>query len=50
MALARDAEGSVSAVAMERAWPEPEQRTRCLAALVADGLLAPSGEGYALPG
>jgi len=50
MALARDAEGVVPARAMERAWPEQEQRTRCLAALVADGLLTPSGDGYALPG
>jgi A/G-specific adenine glycosylase len=50
MALARDAEGSVSAPALEGAWPEPEQRTRCLAGLVADGLLMPSGDGYALPG
>ena len=43
MALARDAEGTVPALAMERAWPEPEQRTRCLAGLVADGLLVPNG-------
>ena len=50
MALARDAEGSVPAQEMERAWPEPEQRTRCLAGLVTDGLLVPSGAGYALPG
>ncbi len=50
MALAREAEGSVPARAMERAWPELEQRTRCLAGLVADGLLVPSGDGYALPG
>ena len=50
MALARDAEGSVPVRAMERAWPEPEQRKRCLAGLVADGLLTPSGDGYALPG
>jgi A/G-specific adenine glycosylase len=50
MALARDAEGSVSAVAMERAWPEPEQRARCLSGLVTDGLLMPSGDGYTLPG
>jgi len=50
MALARDAEGSVPARAMERAWPEPAQRTRCLAGLVADGLLTQSGDGYALPG
>jgi A/G-specific adenine glycosylase len=35
---------------MQQAWPEPEQRTRCLTGLVADGLLVPSGDGYALPG
>jgi A/G-specific adenine glycosylase len=34
---------------MERAWPEPEQRIRCLTGLVADGLLVPSDGGYALP-
>jgi A/G-specific adenine glycosylase len=50
MALARDAEGTVPALAMERAWPELGQRTRCLAGLVADGLLVPNGDGYALPG
>lgn len=50
MALARDAVGSVPLGAMERAWPEPEQRRRCLAALVADGLLVSSDSGYALPG
>jgi A/G-specific adenine glycosylase len=50
MALARDAEGSVATRAMERAWPEPEQRTRCLAGLVADGLLVSTDGGYALPG
>jgi A/G-specific adenine glycosylase len=50
MALAREAEGPVPARAMERAWPEPEQRTRCLAGLVADGLLTASDDGYALPG
>jgi A/G-specific adenine glycosylase len=49
MALAREAEGSVSAPAMERAWPEPEQRARCLAALVVDGLLVRRADGYALP-
>jgi A/G-specific adenine glycosylase len=50
MGLARDADGAVPARAMERAWPEPEQRARCLAGLVADGLLTPCGDGYALPG
>jgi A/G-specific adenine glycosylase len=49
MAVARDAEGAVPARAMERAWPEPEQRIRCLTGLVADGLLVPSDGGYALP-
>jgi A/G-specific adenine glycosylase len=49
MALVREAEGAVPARAMERAWPEPEQRIRCLTGLVADGLLVPSGDGYALP-
>ncbi len=49
MALARDADGAVPRRAMERAWPEPEQRARCLASLVADGLLVPSDGGYALP-
>ena len=50
MALARDVDGSVPVRALERAWPEPQQRTRCLAGLVADGLLVPSADGYALPG
>jgi A/G-specific adenine glycosylase len=50
LALARDAVGPVSVPATERAWPEPEQRVRCLASLVADGLLTPVGDGYALPG
>ncbi len=50
MALARDVDGSVATRAMERAWPESEQRTRCLAGLVADGLLVSTDQGYALPG
>jgi len=49
MAVARDAEGAVPERAMERAWPEAEQRIRCLTGLVADGLLVPSDGGYALP-
>ena len=49
MALAREAEGVVSARAMERAWPDVDQRTRCLGSLVADGLLVPSDGGYSLP-
>jgi A/G-specific adenine glycosylase len=49
LALARETEGSVSARGMERAWPEPEQRARCLAGLVDDGLLVGLAGGYALP-
>jgi A/G-specific adenine glycosylase len=50
MALARDAHGAVSARGMERGWPDPDQRGRCLDSLVDDGLLVASGDGYALPG
>jgi A/G-specific adenine glycosylase len=49
MALARDAEGAVSARGMERAWPDDDQRTRCLASLLDDGLLVAVTGGYALP-
>lgn len=49
MALARAAEGPVPRPAMEQAWPEAEQRRRCLGSLVADGLLVPTDDGYALP-
>lgn len=49
MALARDAEGAVSARGMERAWPEDEQRARCLRSLLDDGLLVAVAGGYALP-
>jgi A/G-specific adenine glycosylase len=50
LAVARDSRGPVAESAMVRAWPEPDQRARCLASLVADGLLARSGRTYALPG
>ncbi len=50
MALAREAHGTVSARAMERGWPDPDQRGRCLGSLVADGLLVVTDAGYALPG
>ena len=46
----RDADGPVHVSRLEAAWPEASQRERCLAALVADGLLVPAGEtAYALP-
>jgi A/G-specific adenine glycosylase len=50
MALARDADGPVSARGMIRAWLDDVQRARCLDSLLADGLLVHAGGGYALPG
>lgn len=50
MALAREAYGAVSAPGMERAWPDADQRIRCLGSLVNDGLLVASDGGYVLPG
>jgi A/G-specific adenine glycosylase len=50
MAVTRDAHGVVPAHRMEPAWPDEVQRTRCLASLVADGLLVVADHGYALPG
>lgn len=50
MALAREAESSVSAAQVEAAWPQAEQRERCLAGLEADGLLTQVVPGrWALP-
>lgn len=50
MALAREAD-SVAAERVEAAWPDREQRERCLAGLVADGLLTQVTPGrWALPG
>lgn len=49
MAVVRDAEGAVPRPRLAQAWVEAAQRERCLASLVADGLLVPDGNGYALP-
>ncbi|WP_210503510.1 A/G-specific adenine glycosylase [Nocardioides xinjiangensis] len=50
LALARDAD-SVDAAQVEAAWPDAEQRERCLAGLVADRLLTQITPGrWALPG
>ena len=50
LALAREAD-SVSTEQVEAAWPGAEQRERCLAGLVADGLLTQITPGrWALPG
>lgn len=49
MAVLRDAEGPVPAARLVRAWDEADQRTRCLAGLVEDGLVVREGDAYALP-
>jgi A/G-specific adenine glycosylase len=50
MALARDHD-SITDAQVEAAWPQGEQRERCLAGLVADGLLTQITPGrWALPG
>ena len=49
MALAREADGPVTGQRLARAWPHAGQRDRCLASLLADGLLVRSDLGYALP-
>lgn len=50
LAVVRDAEGPVALSTLEAAWAIAEQRDRCLASLVEDGLLARVGPAsYALP-
>jgi A/G-specific adenine glycosylase len=50
LGVVRDSEGPVHRSRLDATWPEEEQRTRCLAALVEDGLLTRvSAETYALP-
>ncbi len=50
MAMAREAEGSVGLASIATAWPLEDQRERCLASLVADGLLTRvTPQRYALP-
>jgi A/G-specific adenine glycosylase len=50
LALLREAPGSLGAAELTAAWEDAEQRERCLASLLADGLVEQSGSGYALPG
>ncbi len=46
----RDADGPVHTSTLDAAWADADQRERCLASLVADGLLARVGpESWALP-
>ena len=50
LAVLRDSDGPVHRSALDAAWSEEAQRTRCLAGLVADALVAQVGpDTYALP-
>jgi A/G-specific adenine glycosylase len=50
LALLRDSEGPVHRTALDAAWAAADQRERCLAWLVADGLAVRVGaDVYALP-
>lgn len=50
LAVLRDSEGAVHRSRLEAAWVEPDQRERCLAGLLTDGLVAQVGpETYSLP-
>ncbi len=49
LAVLREAEGSVPGARLDTVWSEEGQRTRCLASLVADGLVVRTDLGYALP-
>ncbi len=50
LALLREAPGPLDDAALTLAWPDDDaQRARCLASLLADGLVEPALEGYQLP-
>ena len=49
LAVVRDAHGPVPGHRLAQAWAGPEQRERCLAGLLDDGLLTRVDDGYALP-
>jgi A/G-specific adenine glycosylase len=50
LAVLRDADGPVPAARLDAAWPDPAQRSRALASLIADGLAEERPTGcYALP-
>ncbi len=48
MAVLRATESPVSAAELTATWPDDAQRTRALSGLLADGLVAVAGVGYAL--
>ena len=49
LAVLRSHDDPVEADELDRAWPEPVQRSRALASLVADGLVVEVGCRWALP-
>ncbi|MGZ5398853.1 MAG: A/G-specific adenine glycosylase [Nocardioides sp.] len=49
MAVLRESDGPVPESRLARTWDEADQRTRCLAGLVEDGLVVRDGDAYALP-
>ncbi len=50
MAVLRDSEGPVHRSSLDLVWSDDEQRTRCLASLLVDGLAVAAGaDSYALP-
>lgn len=49
MAVLREADGAVPEERLARTWDEADQRTRCLAGLVKDGLAVRDGDAFALP-
>ena len=50
MAVLRDSDGAVHGSRLDAVWAEDEQRQRCLASLLADGLVVRVGpSGWALP-
>ncbi len=50
LAVLRSSDEPVSEPELARAWPDSDQRQRCLASLLSDGLLELVGTGhYALP-
>ena len=49
MAALRTAHAPVPAAVIDQVWPDPAQLDRCLTSLVADGLIARTGQHYHLP-
>jgi len=49
MAVLREADGPVPATRLAQTWDEADQRNRCLAGLVEDGLVVRDGDAFALP-